>query len=132
MSEAVGPMSVGDQPHEIFLGRELSQRREVSEHTARLVDSEVKRILDSAYASAERVIAENRDLLEEIASALLERETLDADDIRMLVAGEPLPPLPELENEVPPVLDPGPVEAGSPSEDRPIEGAGGEPTPALA
>ena len=132
MSEAVGPMSVGDQPHEIFLGRELSQRREVSEHTARLVDSEVKRILDSAYASAERVIAENRDLLEEIASALLERETLDADDIRMLVAGEPLPPLPELENEVPPVLESGPVEAGSLSEDRPIEGAGGEPTPALA
>ena len=132
MSEAVGPMSVGDQAHEIFLGRDLSQRHEVSEHTARLVDSEVKRILDVAYASAARVVAENRDLLEEIANALLERETLDADDIRLLVAGEPLPPLPELENEVPPVLDPGPVEAGSPSEDRPIEGAGGEPTPALA
>ena len=132
MSEAVGPMSVGDQAHEIFLGRDLSQRHEVSEHTARLVDSEVKRILDSAYASAARVVAENRDLLEEIANALLERETLDADDIRLLVAGEPLPPLPELENEVPPVLGPGPVEAGSPSEDRPIEGAGGEPTPALA
>jgi cell division protease FtsH len=132
MSEAVGPMSVGDQAHEIFLGRELSQRHDVSEHTARLVDSEVKRILDLAYASAARVVAENRDLLEEIANALLERETLDADDIRLLVAGEPLPPLPELENEVPPVLGPGPVEAGSPSEDRPIEGAGGEPTPALA
>ncbi len=132
MSDAVGPMSVGSPDHEIFLGRELSQRRDVSEHTARLVDSEVKRILDVAFESAERVIGANRDLLDEIANALLERETLDADDIRMLVAGEKLPPLPESDIEVAPVLGPGPVEAGSPSEDRPIEGAGGEPTPALA
>ncbi len=132
MSDAVGPMSVGSPDHEIFLGRELSQRRDVSEHTARLVDSEVKRILDVAFESAERVIGANRDLLDEIANALLERETLDADDIRMLVAGEKLPPLPDSEIEVAPVLGPGPVEAGSSSEDRPIEGAGGEPTPALA
>ena len=132
MSDAIGPMSVGDQQHEIFLGRELSQRRDVSEQTARLVDSEVKRILDSAYASAERVLTSNRTLLDEIATALLERETLDADDIRLLEAGEPLPPLPASEEPVPPVLGPGPVDAAPVADDRPAEGTGGEPAPALA
>jgi len=132
MSDAIGPMSVGDQEHEIFLGRELSQRRAVSEQTARRVDSEVKRILDSAYASAERVLTQHRDLLDEIANALLERETLDADDIRLLEAGDPLPPLPAADEPEPPALGPGPAEAGPVADDRPVEGAGGEPTPALA
>ncbi|MBK5097785.1 MAG: ATP-dependent zinc metalloprotease FtsH [Gemmatimonadetes bacterium] len=132
MSDAIGPMSVGDQQHEIFLGRDLSQRRDVSEQTARLVDSEVKRILDSAYASAERVLTRNRDLLDEIANALLERETLDADDIRLLEAGDPLPPLPATEQPEPPALGPGPADAVPVADDRPVEGTGGEPTPALA
>jgi len=132
MSDAIGPMSVGDQQHEIFLGRELSQRRDVSEQTARLVDSEVKRILDSAYASAERVLTSNRALADEIANALLERETLDADDIRLLEAGEPLPPLPVSGEPTPPVLGPGPVDAVPMADDRPAEGTGGEPAPALA
>jgi cell division protease FtsH len=132
MSDAIGPMSVGDQQHEIFLGRELSQRRDVSEQTARLVDSEVKRILDSAYASAERVLTGNRDLLDEIANALLERETLDADDIRLLEAGDQLPPLPSVEQPEPPALGPGSVDAVPVADDRPVEGTGGEPTPALA
>ena len=132
MSDAIGPMSVGDQQHEIFLGRDLSQRRDVSEQTARLVDSEVKRILDSAYASAERVLTRNRDLLDEIANALLERETLDADDIRLLDAGDPLPPLPATEQPEPPALGSGPADAVPVADDRPVEGTGGEPTPALA
>jgi cell division protease FtsH len=132
MSDAIGPMSVGDQQHEIFLGRELSQRRDVSEQTARLVDSEVKRILDSAYASAERVLTRNRGLLDEIANALLERETLDADDIRLLERGDPLPPLPAPEGPATPALGPGPADAVPAADDRPVEGTGGEPTPALA
>ncbi len=132
MSEAIGPMAVGDQEHEIFLGRELSQRREVSEQTAQLVDSEVKRILDAAYASAERVLSENRDLLNAIANALLERETLDSDDIRLLEAGKPLPPLPSGETTDLPTLSAGPVDAGVRLGDRPAEGAGGEPSPVPA
>ena len=133
MSDAIGPMAVGDQEHEIFLGRELSQRRDVSDQTAQLVDSEVKRILDGAYASAERVLTENRSLLDDIANALLERETLDADDIRLLEAGEPLPPLPPADGPPPaPALGPGPAEESSAADDRPLEGTGGEPTPALA
>ncbi|MEQ9398342.1 MAG: ATP-dependent zinc metalloprotease FtsH [Longimicrobiales bacterium] len=95
MSEVIGLVAVGDAEHEVFLGRELSQRRHVSEHTARLVDQEVKRILDGAHGKAREVLEVNEDLLERIAQALLERETLDRDEINMLERGENLPPLPE-------------------------------------
>ncbi len=93
MSDRIGLMAVGDSEHEVFLGRELVQRREVSEHTARQVDEEVKRILDDAHARARGVLDENRELLESIAMALLDRETLDGDEIQMLLDGKTLPPL---------------------------------------
>jgi cell division protease FtsH len=94
MSEVIGLVSIGDQEHEVFLGRELVQRRAVSEHTARLVDQEIKRILDAAHEKARGVLEENQDLLERIAQALLDRETLDREQIQMLARGEPLPPMP--------------------------------------
>ncbi len=94
MSDVVGLMAVGDADHEVFLGRELSQRREVSEHTAQLVDQEVKRILDEAHEAARAVLERQRDLLEDIAQALLERETLDREEILLLSEGKELPPLP--------------------------------------
>ncbi len=92
MSEKVGPMAVGDSEQEVFLGRELVQRREVSEETARLVDDEVKAFLDDAYRKATAALRDNHDLLERIAEALLERETLDRAEIGLLEKGEPLPP----------------------------------------
>ncbi|HWV55877.1 MAG TPA: ATP-dependent zinc metalloprotease FtsH [Longimicrobiales bacterium] len=95
MSEAVGPMAVGDSDHEVFLGREITQRREVSERTAELVDAEVKRLLDEAYERAMTCLEENRALLDAVAEALLERETIDREEIDLLAAGKPLPPLPE-------------------------------------
>jgi cell division protease FtsH len=95
MSEVIGLVAVGDGEHEVFLGRELSQRRQISEHTARLVDQEIKRILDEAHNRARTVLEENRDLLEGIAQALLDRETLDREEIQLLEKGEPLPPPPE-------------------------------------
>ena len=93
MSEKVGPMAVGDSEQEVFLGRELVQRREISEDTARLVDDEVKRFLDEAYQTAVDALTEHRELLESIAEALLERETLDREEIEALADGEPLPPM---------------------------------------
>ena len=93
MSERVGLMAVGDSEQEIFLGRELVQRREISEHTAELVDSEVKRLLDSAHDRARVLLEEYKDLLETIAEALLERETLGRREIELLDEGEPLPPM---------------------------------------
>jgi len=97
MSERVGMMAVGDKEQEIFLGREISQRREVSEATAQMVDGEVKRFLDEAYQRAYEIISRDRDLLERITLALLERETIDREDLDMLARGEKLPPLPPVE-----------------------------------
>ncbi|HKK28073.1 MAG TPA: ATP-dependent zinc metalloprotease FtsH [Gemmatimonadota bacterium] len=132
MSDAIGPMTVGDQEHEIFLGRELSQRRSVSEKTAQLVDSEVKRILDGAYRAAHQVLEDNRDLLERIAQALLERETLDADEIEALDEGRPLPPQ---ESAAPASAEPRCEEREGrrrQEKGRTVEGTGGEPAPAPA
>jgi cell division protease FtsH len=96
MSNVIGLVAIGDAEHEVFLGREIGQRRQVSEHTARLVDQEVKRILDEAHERARKVLDENADLLERIAQALLQRETLDRDQVETLERGEPLRPMPEL------------------------------------
>ena len=93
MSDRVGLMAVGDSEQEIFLGRELVQRREVSEHTAQLVDSEVKRLLDDAHERARTLLEEQKDLLEIIAQALLDRETLGRREIELIERGEPLPPM---------------------------------------
>jgi cell division protease FtsH len=91
MSEEIGPMAVGDSEQEVFLGRELVQRRAISENVAERVDREVKRLLDEAYTSATATLERNQDLLEQIAEALLERETLDREEVELLAAGERLP-----------------------------------------
>ena len=93
MSDIIGLMAVGDSEQEVFLGRELGQRRQVSEHTAQQVDQEVKRILDEAHAKARTVLEEHEELLERIARALLERETIGQHEIGLLDRGEPLPPM---------------------------------------
>ncbi len=92
MSDVIGLMAVGEREQEVFLGREFGQRREVSEQTAQMVDSEVKRLLDEAYETALTLLNENRDLLDRIALALLERETIDREDLDLLVRNLPLPP----------------------------------------
>ena len=93
MSDRIGLMAVGDSDQEVFLGRELVQRREVSDHTAQQVDQEVKRLLDAAHTRAREVIEANRGLLDDLAAALLERETLDGEEIQRLVDGKELAPL---------------------------------------
>ncbi len=92
LSEAVGPILVGDNEHELFLGREIQSRREVSERTAEMVDAEVKRVATDAHQRAVQVLTENRSLLDAVATSLLERETLTREDILMLQAGKELPP----------------------------------------
>jgi cell division protease FtsH len=93
MSEKIGMMAVGDREQEIFLGREFGQRREVSERTAQTVDDEVKRFLDEAHENARRILTECRTLLDLIAGVLLERETIDREDLDLLLKGKVLPPL---------------------------------------
>ena len=116
MSEAVGPMAIGDSEAEVFLGRDITQRRHVSEQTSQLVDREIKRILDEAYELARQILTENRELLERIAQALLERETLDREEVELLAAGRPLPPM-RLRSE--------PPAAAPPPAAEPVGGAAG-------
>jgi cell division protease FtsH len=97
MSEAVGPMNVGDRGDEIFLGREIVERRDVSEQLAQKVDEEVRNLLDDAHQNASRVLKENLEKLHVLAEVLLERETLDSDEIITVFEGRELPPLPEEE-----------------------------------
>ena len=108
MSERIGPLAVGDKEQEIFLGREFAQRREISERTAEMVDDEVKRLVDEAYAKATQILGGNRELLDRIAVALLERETIDREDLDRLVKGEPLAP-----RVLPPELPPPPAAAAA-------------------
>jgi cell division protease FtsH len=87
----LGPLTFGKKEEQIFLGRELSQHRDYSEETAREIDAEVRHFIDSAYKTAFNVLDQNRDTLERIAQALLEREVLDANELALIIAGQPLP-----------------------------------------
>jgi len=93
MSDVVGPIAVGDREAEIFLGREVVQRREISDRTAELVDTELKRILSEAYERARTILTEQREALDRLAASLLERETLDREEVETVVAGRQLAPV---------------------------------------
>ena len=87
MSENLGPLSFGKKDEEIFLGREISQHRDYSEATARKIDDEVRGIITDAYGKACKFIEDNLDILENMAKALLEKETLNSSDIDKIMAG---------------------------------------------
>jgi len=127
LSDAIGPVLVGDNEQEVFLGRELSHRREVSEKTAQLVDAEVARLLTDSYNRAKQTLETNADLLHAIAGALLERETLTAEDIEILVRGEKLPPR-KIAGPPPAPATPVPIPQAKPAKP-PLLG-GPEPAPA--
>jgi cell division protease FtsH len=92
LSDEIGPILVGDNEQELFLGREIQHRREVSERTAQLVDTEVARVVKAAYARAKATLTENMELLQAVAEALLERETLSGEEVAVLSRREQLPP----------------------------------------
>ena len=89
MSDAMGPLSYGKKEEQIFLGREIAQHRDYSEHTAVEIDNEVKRIVMDNYQRAKALIQEREAVLHSLAAALLEKETLDAADIDAIVNGQP-------------------------------------------
>jgi len=101
MSE-LGPLAFGKKEEAIFLGREIAQHRDFSEATAVDIDKEVKRIVSIAYESAKNIQNTHRDILERIAQGLLEREVLDANEVRLLIEGKPLPEKPRTPPAVPP------------------------------
>jgi cell division protease FtsH len=89
----LGPLTFGKKEEQIFLGREIAQHRDFSEETARQIDLEVRRLIDEAYQTAHTIVEGNKEPMHRIASALLERETIDAEEVRMLIEGKELPPL---------------------------------------
>jgi cell division protease FtsH len=96
MSDKIGPVSFADDDHDVFLGRDFVQRRDYSQRKAQEIDEEVSVLLHQEYDSAKRLLVENRVILDRISVSLLERETLDTEELRMLVANETLPPLPPI------------------------------------
>jgi len=89
----LGPLTFGKKEEQIFLGREIAQHRDYSEDTAIKIDQEVRKLVNNGYNTAKQILSENRDTLEKIARALIEREVLDAHEIKLLVEGQELPPI---------------------------------------
>ncbi|MBT9612524.1 MAG: ATP-dependent zinc metalloprotease FtsH [Burkholderiales bacterium] len=95
MSDALGTMVYGDNDGEVFLGRSITTHKNVSEATMLKVDMEIRRIIDEQYGLARRLIEENRDKVETMAKALLEWETIDAEQVNDIMEGRaPRPPKP--------------------------------------
>jgi len=92
MSDKLGPVAFGKKEEEVFLGREISTAKNFSEETSRLIDTEIKLIILEAEQKAIQLIHENIQNLHNIASALIERETLDAEDLELIMSGQSLKP----------------------------------------
>src|ERR1700678_411878 len=97
----LGPLTFGKKEEQIFLGREIAQHRDYSEATAIQIDEEVKKMVSIGYATAKGILSENRETLIRIAKALIEREVLDASEIKILIDGQDLPPLKPLPAKTP-------------------------------
>jgi cell division protease FtsH len=114
MSDAMGPMVYGENEGEVFLGRSITTHKNVSEATLQKVDDEIKRIIDQQYALARKLILDNRDKVEAMTKALLEWETIDAEQIQDIIDGRPpRPPKPAQAPQAPP--QPGPPGATAPA-----------------
>ena len=89
MSDVLGPMVYGENDGEVFLGRSVTTHKNMSEATMQQVDAEIRRIIDDQYALARRLLDENRDKVEAMTKALIELETIDADQIDDIMSGKP-------------------------------------------
>jgi len=109
MSSNMGPLTFGKKEEQIFLGREIAQHQDYSEDTALRIDKEVKRIVTDNYARAQELITAHKQHILDMADALLQRESLDGDQVRRIVAGQALDPVqvtaPAPEPPAPPVAD---------------------------
>jgi cell division protease FtsH len=114
MSEQMGPMVYGENEGEVFLGRSITTHKNVSEATLQKVDQEIRRIIDQQYALARKIIEENKDKVEAMARALLEWETLDADQVNDIMAGKPPRPPKPAASRTPSAPTDGPQGAAAP------------------
>ena len=93
MTDALGPVVYGSEHDEVFLGRDFTTQRNFSEETAAAIDREIKRIMDECFATAGKNLEDNRERLDAVAAALLEREKLSGEEFETLMQGGTLPPL---------------------------------------
>jgi cell division protease FtsH len=93
MSDKIGPIALGDDGGDVFLGRDFVMRKEYSEKKAEEIDFEVTGILTRMYDDAKQMLAAHRDTLDRVSEALLERETLEGSELQLLIQGLPLPAL---------------------------------------
>ena len=121
MSDKLGPVSYGEKGGDVFLGRDVMTRRDFSEKKSEEIDDEVYEMLVGKYREAKQLLIDNRDKLDSIAEALLERETLETKDLKLLMEGQSLPDLPTLSEDE--------ADAQKKSESEPRKGLGGVPDP---
>ncbi|MBT4587590.1 MAG: ATP-dependent zinc metalloprotease FtsH [Gammaproteobacteria bacterium] len=90
MSSVMGPMSYGEEEGEVFLGRQVTKHKHISDETFTKVDSEIRKIIDTNYSLAYKILEDNRDILDAMAAALVEFETIDTNQIDDLMARIPM------------------------------------------
>ncbi len=93
MSEKLGPINYASNEGEVFLGRDFATHRDISEATSEIIDKEVRDIVDAGMHRATSVLREHSEILHRMSQLLIERETLDSEEIDMVVRGEELPPI---------------------------------------
>jgi cell division protease FtsH len=110
MSDVLGPRTFGESHQQVFLGRDYGQTdRNYSDATAKVIDEEIKRIVDEAHHRAAEILTEHKDVLVRVGEALIERETIDGNDLDILIRGEELPPI---EPTLPPSQPNAPADTG--------------------
>jgi len=129
MSDKLGPLKYSDNEEEVFLGHSVTQRKNVSDATAKLIDEEIRRIIDEGETLARRILTEQLEDLHKVAAALLEYETLSGEEVKALLRGEPVR-RPD-DSASPPRSRSSVPTSGSPVRDQPTKGPppGFEPEP---
>ena len=111
LSEQLGPLTYSEDEGEVFLGRSVTQHKQVSDETAHTIDQEIRHVIDVNYKRAEQILTENRDKLEAMTNALMKYETIDESQLKDIMAGkEPKPPK-DWDSQDPPQADQGEKDA---------------------
>jgi cell division protease FtsH len=92
LSDKLGPLTYLEESGEVFLGRSVTQNKQVSDETAHVIDVEVRRVIDNAYQRARNILLAHRDKLDDMAQALIKFETISEDQIKDILAGRPPKP----------------------------------------
>jgi cell division protease FtsH len=87
MSDVIGPLTLGQKQHEVFLGRDFQSQPDYSDSVAFEIDNEVRQMIDQAHDEALEILQQHRAKLDELAATLIEKETIDRDELQQLLAG---------------------------------------------